>query len=684
MKKSAIAAAVSVLMSGAVLAEDQGYVETINIMGQAPVEDVYSLAQQQPDADASEKLKSLAGANVNRNGGVTGIAQYRGLYGDRVAIKVDGAQIFSAGPNAMDAPLTYVDGSQLHTLELYRGIAPISAAQESVGSVIKAKHYAPAFGASDEMQLQGLFNGGFHSVDDGQSLGANLALVNKNHRAYVFGSSQQANDAELPEGELPQSFEKQLIGLGYGYQNEDSEFSISYAENTTDDAISRALPMDIISIDGKRFSVDFRTKVSNEMSILASYYGNASDHAMDNYSLRDNMMANMYRHAFAEGDGQGARLAMEYDNGNSQWLVGLDGMQSSHSTVITNPNNMMFKVDNFNDVEDDKFSLFAEMQTEVGDWHSELGLRLKRIEADAGEVSHHMAMMNPNIGKLVKNFNNADRNVTDTNVDVVARFTNEVNQDLGLEVAVARKQRAPSYQERYLWIPMQSTGGLADGNTYIGDINLESETAYQFELGLSWNRGDFSMAPRAFYHRIDDYIQGVATNDMALSMISSMMGDDTPLQFANVDATLYGFDTDFAWRMTDDWSVSGVVSYVRGERRDVEDDLYRIAPLNGRVSLNYQYDALNTSLEVVGVSKQDKVSAYNNEQASAGYGLVNLYGRYLLDSGLLVAAGVRNLMDREYSDHLSGINRAMGDDVAKGQPLPGTGRDLYLSVKYAF
>ena len=684
MKKSAIAVAVTMLMSSAAWAANDGYVETIKVLGQKPVEDAFSLAEQQPDADASEKLKSLAGANVNRNGGITGIAQYRGLYGDRVAINIDGAQIFSAGPNAMDAPLTYVDGTQLHKLELYRGIAPVSAAQESVGSVIKAKHFAPAFGQGDELSLQGLFNSSYHTVDEGQSLGANLALANKNHRAYIFGSAQEGDDAETPMGELKQSYDKQLIGVGYGYQNDDSEFSISYADNQTDNSISRALPMDIIFIDGKRYSLSYRTRLSTDLSLKASFYGNESEHGMDNYSLRTNMMPDMYRHALAEGEGQGASLALEYAMGESTLSLGVDGMTSEHSTVITNPNNMMFRVANFNKVEDDKVSLFTEWQSQMADWQYELGMRVKRIEADAGEVSHHMAMMNPNIGKLVNNFNNADRSVSDTDVDLVARFTNELGSELELEVAVARKQRAPSYQERYLWIPMQSTGGLADGNTYIGDINLESETATQFELGLSYRGDNFTMSPRAFYHNIDDYIQGVATNDMALSMIGGMMGDDTPLQFANVDAKLYGFDTDFAWRLADDWSLSGTVSYVRGERRDVADDLYRIAPLNGRVAVNYQFNGINTSLEVVGVAKQDKVSSYNQEQKSAGYGLVNLYGRYLMDNGLLVAAGVRNLMDREYQDHLAGINRAMGDEIARGERLPGVGRDVYVSLRYAF
>lgn len=48
------------------------------------------------------------------------------------------------------------------------------------------------------------------------------------------------------------------------------------------------------------------------------------------------------------------------------------------------------------------------------------------------------------------------------------------------------KNCAPSYQELYLLTPMESTVGLADGNTYIGDINLKSEMAYQADIGFTY------------------------------------------------------------------------------------------------------------------------------------------------------------------------------------------------------
>jgi iron complex outermembrane receptor protein len=41
-------------------------------------------------ADLGDMVKRLPGANVNRNGIISSIAQYRGLYGHRVNVQLDG------------------------------------------------------------------------------------------------------------------------------------------------------------------------------------------------------------------------------------------------------------------------------------------------------------------------------------------------------------------------------------------------------------------------------------------------------------------------------------------------------------------------------------------------------------------------------------------------------------------
>jgi len=148
-------------------------------------------------------------------------------------------------------------------------------------------------------------------------------------------------------------------------------------------------------------------------------------------------------------------------------------------------------------------------------------------------------------------FNASDRNKTDNNIDWVAKVFFDLRPDMRVELGAARKTRSPAYQERYLWLPLQATAGLADGKNYVGDVNLDPEVSHQAELGLDWRTSRFYFAPRVFYRDVDDYIQGTPSTDPVVIMISTMNGDPNPLQFSNVDAEIYGADVEFGARKPD-------------------------------------------------------------------------------------------------------------------------------------
>lgn len=76
------------------------------------------------------------------------------------------------------------------------------------------------------------------------------------------------------------------------------------------------------------------------------------------------------------------------------------------------------------------------------------------------------------------------------------------------EIGVARKNRAPNLIERYLWTPLSASAGQADGRTYLGDLGLDPEAAWQFNVAADWHgpRWQFKVSP--FYTVVDDYIQG--------------------------------------------------------------------------------------------------------------------------------------------------------------------------------
>ena len=123
---------------------------------------------------------------------------------------------------------------------------------------------------------------------------------------------------------------------------------------------------------------------------------------------------------------------------------------------------------------------------------------------------------------------------------------------------------------------------------------------------------------------------------------------------------------------------------MRGERKDIDDDLYRIAPANTSVKLSYAAGHWSVSGESVLYARQNKISKINGEQSSAGYGVFNVRGSWQTTPALQLAVGVDNLFDKEYADHLSGINRVRNSDIANGGRLPSYGINVFARAVYEF
>jgi len=323
----------------------------------------------------------------------------------------------------------------------------------------------------------------------------------------------------------------------------------------------------------------------------------------------------------------------------------------------------------------------------VGDVEAELGVRADAHRASASEAWTGPAVpAGPTL--LAAAFNAGDRSWSGGTLDLAARFWRDLG-DLIPRLTLARKTRAPNAVERFSWMPTEASGGLADGNIYVGDRALRPETAWIVEGGFDWRRGPVWARPTIYYRQVDGYIQGVPFDatpgvaDTRVEMVAAMSGDPTPLRFANVDAELYGFDMDFGMQVTDRLRLDGVTSLVRGKRRDVNDDLYRVSPPTLRLAATWDETDWSAGAELAGTLRQPHVSAGNDEVQSGGYAVVNLRGEWRLRPGLQLEAGIENLFDRDYRAHLAGRNRVANSDVALGERLPGAGRGTFVMLRAA-
>lgn len=644
-----------------------------------------------PSPDVTQLLKKAPGANVNTNGPLTGIPQYRGMSGARISVSLDGAQLAPSGPNWMDPPLSYATGGQLDALEVYRGIAPVSAAQEAIGGAVIARQTHGEFSRSGDFEISGRAIAGAQSVNDGYQLNGALHGATDRHRVKVAGMTERGDDAEFPGGEiLPSEYERERYDIGYGFRTGPHTVQLDYGYNDTGDAGTPALPMDIKIIEGDLYNLRYNFD-AGESSVSAGVYASDLDHTMTNYHLRQPPEASRWRRNTAASDNLGMDISATLRDDSGSWTLGVDAFGAEHDSDIDNPNNPMFFVVNFNNAQRQVYGAFVERQQAFGDdWRGEFGLRYNRVEMDADEVDGTPAMMMPPAQALRDAFNGADREQTDDNIDLVARGWYRASATSSWYLGLARKTRSPSYQERYLWLPLEATAGLADGNTYTGNIDLDPETANTVEFGLDFSGARATFSPRLFYSYVQDYIQGtpseVAPAVMFVRMMNDMNGTSAPdpLQFNNVDAVLYGFDMDWAWRINDHWDLSGIVNYVRGRRDDTSDDLYRIAPANASLRLGYTGSGWTAGVEGIAYAEQDDVSETNREQATNGYGVVNVQATWQATSRLQLAAGVDNVFDREYEEHLGGYNRAANPDIGLRERLPAYGVNAFARLVYTF
>lgn len=638
----------------------------------------------QPAPDAAGVLKTVPGSDVNRNGALTGIVQYRGMYGDRVDVHVDGMYVGSAGPNAMDPPLALVPRGQLQAVVVHRGIAPVSAGIGTFGGAIEARSLTSHFGDGPAFHSDGLVRFDGSSADRGRAFNLFAGYANDRHRMHLALTREAGSDRDTPLGRLHSTrFERDQVRAGYGFRSGTTELDVEARYNDTGKTGTPSLPMDILYIRGTTGRIRLRTDRSGGR-LDATLYGGSMKHEMDNFSLRPNgIQMHKQRLTHAESDSIGIRLGWRPGDGRSK--LGVDLFRTTHDARIKDPTRAAFFVDNFRDVRVRFLSLFGEREGKAGRGHWSAGLRLTRAESDAGTVDTSMAMTMPAVAGLRDRFNAADRSRADTLVDAVFEYSLPLSGTTELVASLGHKMRSPSYQERYLWLPLESTGGLADGNTYVGKVDLKPERSWQFELGFDTREADWTFSPRLFYRRIDDYIQGIPATDTQVLMVNNMMGGSTPppvLQFANVDAKIYGFDALAGWAFAEGWRLEADLSWTRGARRDIDDNLYRIAPPRLDLDLRRRWSAWEAHLGLQAYARQKRVSATNHEQPTSGYAVWSAGLAWRPDKRLRVRLDVDNLADRRYYDHVGGYNRVAGNIVPVGSRLPGTGRNVQLRVHW--
>lgn len=701
LRRAALLASCTILVAQPASAQDRPdrypddaiLVDTIIVTAERS-DDIAQDGVEQPEqialpADASAIAARTAGGALVGNGALSGQLSYRGLAGQRVLGRVNGQRFASGGPNAMDPPLHYAPSVIVERIEVARGVAPVSQGPSLAGSV-DARLVETAFTDEPGFSAQGRFSAQYRSVDDSHAVGGLAGLANDRWRLGMVASREKGDDYRFPGGTaVGTSFERSLYGVHAGFRSGPGELFVEYRRSETDPTGNPPFALDIVYFDTDFLQAGFTGEIADRVSLDLRLGHVAIRHLMDNQTIRQPAAPPMRARAtFAQADTNTAELSLRFGTADSYFEIGGDAELVDKFVRITNPANAAFFIDAQPNLQSERVGAFAQWRGTLSAAEFELGARIDRTGQSAGVPALGGAVPAGPRG-LAAAFAASDRAISQTTVDAVVRAWLPLGE-LTPRATLARKQRVASLLERFGWLPTEASFGLADGNIYVGNPDLDPETAWIAEIGFDFETNVLTLRPTLFYRRVDDFIQGrpvdgtVGVIDSPVEMVAAMSGDSTPLRFSNVDAELYGADVDFSFRPFRRIEISGTASYVRGQRRDIDDNLYRVAPANLRLSAAWLGERLSFGAEMIAAAGQDRVSVSNDERPGDGFAVFGLFGRWAVSQDIAIEAGVENLFDAEYQPHLAGRSRVGASDVPAGERMPGAGQGGWVRINARF
>lgn len=232
-----------------------------------------------------------------------------------------------------------------------------------------------------------------------------------------------------------------------------------------------------------------------------------------------------------------------------------------------------------------------------------------------------------------------------------------------LGASVSRAFRTPDVNELYSEGPH-----LAAYAFEVGNPSLENEVGTGVDVFVRVERDRVSAEVTGFRNDVSGYIYPSETGDTSRTNLPVY-------QFRGEDALLQGYEGRFEWRVGGDLTAHGTISYVHAARKDGDEPLPLIPPVQGRVGLEYERPGWFARAETAWAGRQDRVGEF--ETPTAGYAVFDASaGVRLTVAGRLhvLTLSAENLTDRIYRNHLSRVKDIM----------PEAGRGLSVTYRVVF
>ncbi|MGE4125082.1 MAG: TonB-dependent copper receptor [Pusillimonas sp.] len=618
--------------------------------------------QPVPAHDGADFLKSIPGFSVIRKGGTDGDPVLRGFSGSRLGILLDGQEVYGGCGGRMDPPTAYVYPESFDRVTVLKGPQSVRyGAGQSAGVVLFERDFKrmSEFGITGNASLTGGSFGRNDQMVDA-TVGGPMGYVR------AGGTRAQADDYKDGDGNRVHSeylrwSSHAAIGL-----TPDDKTRIELSGNLSDGRAAYAdRAMDGTKFKRENVSLLFERKRMGGFvdAIEGRIYYNYVDHVMDNYSLRDVPPGGKYMANNPDRKTTGGRIGTTL-RPSEDWevIVGADIREDVHTLRVSGMRNSSDAANTAYKAaprtEDMRFTqrgVFAESTWFVNesdrligglrvDWHEARDKRMPAQSATAGQTDKRT---------LPSGF---------------LRYEQDFAPGSTWYAGLGHAERFPDYWERMHRSPAGSNSAF---------LSTRPEKTTQLDIGTRWRHGPLDVSVSAFYGRVDDYI---------------LINWDKN-QTRNVDATVIGGELDAAWQLNPQWQAVASLSYVYGQNRTDSKPLAQQPPLELRLGLNYAQGPwsagvlwrLAAAQHRYDIGSGGVVSNGKDLGPSSGFGVLSLNAGWRPNKTVLVTAGVDNVFNKTYSEHLSKSGANIPGNVAfVNRRINEPGRVFWLKAQVAF
>lgn len=599
--------------------------------------------QPVPASDGADYLKTIPGFSQIRNGGTNGDVVFRGMFGSRIKILTDGAETLGACPSRMDAPTSYISPESFDLLTVVKGPQSVLwGAGASAGTILferQPSHFDQA-GIKGNASLLVGSNGRWDKNLD-------ASLGNEQGYLRMMGNQSQAGDYKDGNGtRVPSKWDKWNADIAVGW-TPDSDTLLELTAGKGDGEARYAGR----GMDGSQFlreSLGARFEKTNIGEVLdkieAKIYYNYANHIMDNNTLRTPPMMAMSSNV--DRRTMGGRVMGTWLWQDLKLEAGTDLQTNTHRK------NKQGHWD-----KDARFTsngLFSELTWSASDQDKLItGARI-----DHHEVTNYVRANEPKrSATLPAGFMRFEHNLTDLPVMWYA--------------GLGHTERFPDYWE--LFSP--TFGPVGSTSAFEG---VKSEKTTQLDIGAQYNGKQLNSWVSAYLGRVNDFILfKYDPNNLRIS------------QADNIDATIMGGEMGAGYAFNDNWKADASLAYAWGENTRNHRPLPQIPPLEARLGLTFETgDWSSTALWRL-VSSQHRVAINEGNVVgkdfadSAGFGVLSANVAYKVTKQVKVSAGIDNLLNKAYSEHLNLAGNS-GFGYSANTSLNEPGRTLWAKLNVTF